>query len=121
MEIFNQIKKEIIDKEKNNIKNPSKYNERLYYKNIIPNSIINQRIITDIDELEDIMNNITDLDIINFYSQIMKNYISSFAFGNLLDEEIKIIENTFDFKQIDFDYKYDIKDEIITNDIEIIK
>ncbi|MBQ9024422.1 MAG: insulinase family protein [Bacilli bacterium] len=119
MEVFNQIKKEIIDKENNNIKNSSKYNERLYYKNIIPNSIINQRIITDIKELEDIINKIEDIDIINFYNDIINNYITSFAFGNLLDEEIKIIENTFDFKQIDFDYKYDVKDEILTNDIEI--
>ena len=119
-ELFNLIKKEIINKKKNEFKDPSIMNERLFYKNVIPNSDINNHNIADEKEFDSIINNIKDIDIINFYNEIINNYISSFAVGNLLDEEIKLIENAFNFKQIDFDYKYDYKDEIVNNDIEII-
>lgn len=118
--IFNQVKKEIIDREKNNIKNPNIINLRLYYKNIWPESNANEKEITNIKELEDIMSKIKEEDIIEFYSYIINNYVSSYAFGNLTDEEIKMIDNSFNFKQIDFDYKYDIKEKIIDKDIEII-
>ena len=119
-ELFNLIKNEIINKKKNEFKDPSIMNERLFYKNVIPNSDINNHNIADEKEFDSIINNIKDIDIINFYNEIINNYISSFAVGNLLDKEIKLIENTFNFKQIDFDYKYDYKDEIVNNDIEII-
>ena len=119
-EVFSQIKKELIDKEKNNIKDPNILNERLYYKNTFPKSIINSRIITDIKELEEIINNIKDIDIINFYNEIMNNYVTSIAFGNLLNEEISLIENSFDFKPSKFDFKYDIKETINNKDTEIV-
>lgn len=118
--IFNQIKKELIDRERNNIKNPSILSERLYYKNVLPNSIINNQIITDINEFENIVNNINDNDIIDFYNKLMESYISSLAFGNLLDEEIKLIENSFNFSPINFDYKYDKKEKVSKEDIEVI-
>lgn len=119
-ELFNLIKNEIINKKKNEFKDPSIMNERLFYKNVIPNSDINNHNIADEKEFDSIINNIKDVDIINFYNEVINNYISSFAVGNLLDKEIKLIENAFDFKQIDFDYKYDYKDEIVNKDIEII-
>ena len=118
--IFNQIKEEIKEYTKSSIKNPNKINEKLYFESIIPNSTINYNLLIDIKEVNNIINKISDIDIINFYNEIMHNYVSSFAFGNLLDNELKDIENNFDFKQIDFNYKYDIKDEIIVNDVEII-
>ena len=119
-EIFNQIKEEIKEYTKSSIKNPNKINEKLYFENIIPNSTINYNLLIDIKEVNNNINKISDIDIINFYNEIMHNYVSSFAFGNLLDNELKDIENNFDFKQIDFNYKYDTKDEIIANDVEII-
>lgn len=119
-DLFRLIKNELLDKKKNELKNSNKMNEKIFYKKVIPNSDINSHNFTDIEEFENIINSISDSDIINFYNELMNNYISSFAFGNLLDKEIELIGSTFDFKQINFEYKYDYKDVIINDDIEII-
>ena len=118
-EIFSLIKNELMDKKKDEIKTPNIMNSRLFYKNIIPNSDINNHNFIDIIEFENIINKINDKDIIDFYNELMNNYISSFAFGNLLDKEIKTIEKIFKFVQIHYDYKYDVKDKVIDKDILI--
>ena len=119
-EVFNEVKKELIDKEKNNVKDPYIIDVRLYYKNILPESKINDREVTNIKELEDIVSKISEKDIIEFYNEVMEGYVSSYAFGNLTDEEIELIKDSFSFKPIDFDYKYAVKEKIIDKDIEIV-
>ena len=118
--VFKEIKNDLIEQEKEFINNQLINQIRLFEKSIMPKSSLNNRNFTDIEEVINIINSITDTDIINFYNQVMNNFVCSFAIGNLLKEEINLIEESFDFKPINFDYKYSQKELITSKDIEIV-
>lgn len=119
-DIFEQIKKDIINEVKDDYKDPKYLCDMNFYTKLLPNSTYHINKVSDLEEFIERVNNVTDKDIIDFYNELMNNYVLSRVFGNLLDEEIKYIENLFDFKQIDFDYDYFVKDKMVTKDIEII-
>ena len=119
-DVFEQIKKDIINEMKDNFKNPRYMCNMNFYTKLLPNSSYNSSRVIDLDEFIDRVNNVTDKDIIDFYNELMSNYVLTRVFGNLLDKEIKYIDNLFDFKQIDFDYDYFVKDKMNTKDIEIV-
>ncbi len=117
--IFEQIKKDLISRTKNKEKNPDSFQKNLFYRHLLPNSdFINKRF--NCDELESILETLTDKDVIDFYHTLLNNYITSYAFGNLSDDKIKFIAKSFKFNPIKFDYQYAKKEEI-TNDYKVIK
>ena len=118
--VFDQIKKDFINNQKNILKDPEIMQRKLFSKSVFLSKYANVGNFTDIEEFENIINSITDKDIIDFYNELMSNYICSLAFGNLTDDNIKQVEKTFKFKPIDFDYKYDYKEKIVDKDIETV-
>ena len=118
--IFNEIKKEIIESHNDFLKSPDFIAEKLFLKNVFPESDMNNEFIIDKDVFKKVVDSIKDKDLISFYNDLIKNFITSFAFGNLLDEELNYIKNTFKFEKIEFDYKYDFKDKINSKDTEFV-
>lgn len=119
-EVFEQIKKDFINNQKNTLKDPDQMFRKIFSKNVFLTQSANIGNFTDIEEYERVINSISDQDIIEFYNEIINSFVCSLAFGNISDDNIKRIENTFKFKTINFDYNYDYKEKIVDKDIEII-
>ena len=119
-EIFEQIKNDFINNQKNILRNPEQMCRKLFRKSMFLTEPTNIGNFTDIEQYEKIINEVTEQDIIEFYNKLISSYICSLAFGNLSEDNIKKIENTFKFKLTNFDYIYDYKEKIVDKDIEII-
>ena len=119
-DIFNQIKNEIINNESNVLKDSSKMQARLFRKNTLPESILNNRFCLDIEELKNIINSFSDKDIIDFYNKTMNSFYAGFAFGNLTDEQNNYLINKLNFKAIVIDNNYCVEDIISTGEKEIV-
>lgn len=118
-QVFNEIKKDILNNAQKIEKIPDKYQSILFYRNMLPESNFNYKNPSS-EEIENILENIKDQDIIDFYHETLNRHIATYTFGNLSDEENKIIKDNFKFKSITFDYSYDHK-ETIKDEYKVIK
>ncbi len=107
-----KIKQDMYDDEKEANLEPAEMQYRYFLKSIIPKSNIVKTNFLNLTELVKVLNEITDEDIINFYYELLKNYSRGWCFGNLSDEEINYISNTFKFKTSNLQKDYFHLDEI---------
>lgn len=117
---FLEVKKEIKDLEKNIFKDPNKMQKRLFLHAIAPDSIMNNYFTVNLEEFLKIVDNITDTEIIDFYNTTMKNFVASYVFGNLRDEEIELIGNSINLKKIKLDTNYAIIQKLENSSSEIV-
>ena len=117
--VVDEIKKDIINTVQRIEKNPDKYQSILFYRNMLPESDFNYKN-PSFDDLKEMLDNIKDKDIIDFYHTTIDRHIATYTFGNLSDEQNKIIKDSFKFKTFTFDYFYEHK-ENLTDDYKVIK
>ncbi len=118
--IFEQIKKELINDEKNIIANPKMMSERLFYKSIAPDSIISKNVFTDFDEFESIINDIKEIDIINFYKKLTNElFCKGYILGNVTDKVFETICKIFPLKSNNQNLKFDKKIDIENTEVLI--
>lgn len=117
-EVLDEIKKDILNNAQRTEKNPDRMQAILFYRNLLPESDFNYKNST-YEEIKDMLENIDDEDIIDLYHTILNSHVATYTFGNLSDEENKLIRSSFKFKSIDFDYNYEKKEEI-KNDYKVI-
>ena len=110
--IFEKIKQEIFDDEKEANCEPRIMQYRYFLKYAFPQSdkVLNKY--EDINELTEILSKITEKDIIDFYNEIMNNFVRGYVFGNLNDNEIDYIAQKFKFETSNFDSNYLIHEKI---------
>ncbi len=118
-QVLDEIKKDMLSSLQRVEKNPEKFQNTLFYRHLLPNSDFSFNKPYS-EELKNILDEITDKDIIDLYNSILKRHIATLTFGNLTDEENQHIKECFPFQSIPFDYTYYHKEEI-TNDYKIIK
>lgn len=118
-QVFEEIKKDILNNAQKIEKIPDKYQSILFYRNMLPDSNFNYKNPSS-EETENILNNIKDQDIIDFYHETLNRHIATYTFGNLSDEENKIIKDSFKFKSFSFDYSYEHK-ESLKEEYKVIK
>lgn len=98
-EIISQIKKDTINNEKSNLSNAKTLSRRLLISEIAPNSNLTNNTVIDIEKEKQLLNEITDKEIIDFYNNtINNNFWRGFIFGDINEEEYNLITNTFPFK-----------------------
>ena len=132
-EVFNEIKKSLINEEKKAMANPKVISKRDLFSSIVPNSNIITNTTLDIDEFTDIINNTTDEDIINLYNKIInESFYRGYLFGDITDDEFNKFITLFPFKNskevldyrdyqdIPFSTKEVINKDIKTSDIYVI-
>lgn len=119
-DVLNEIKRDMINYQINDLKTPSVMQSRLLLKELVPDSIIVNRLCYDINELKEFLDKLTDQDIINFYNKTISSCIGGFAFGNLSNKEIDKIINTFKFNHIKLDNNYSTKLNLTDGEIEIV-
>lgn len=98
LEVAKQIKKDIIDSQIISLSNPSIYSSRKLLKEAIEPCNINQNIYLDIEEFKQIVDSVTDEEVIDFYNEVMNNFYRGLVFGDVSLEQYSIIKNCFPFK-----------------------
>ena len=110
--IFEKIKQEIFDNEKEDNFEPNVMQYRYFLQNAVPDSKLVTTRFKDVNELTSILSQITEKDIIDFYYEVINNFARGYVFGNLNETEINYIAKKFNFKNSNFDANYFIKDKI---------
>ena len=104
--IISTIRQDIYDSEKEMNLEPSEMQYRAFLTYIIPNSDIVTTKIANLSELVEVLSTITDKDIVDFYHNLFNNYSRGYCFGNLSDDEIKYIHDSFRFTHNKFNSNY---------------
>lgn len=98
-DVFEQIKKDIINKKIINLANPKTKAQINLLIEALPKCNLNKNIIVDIEEFKTIVESITENDIIDFYNDLISNsFFRGFVFGDVNEEEFSIIRKYFPFK-----------------------
>ncbi|MDE6141886.1 MAG: insulinase family protein, partial [Bacilli bacterium] len=118
-QVLEEIKKDISNNAQKIEKIPDKFQSILFYRNMLPESYFNYKN-PSYEELKNILDNINDQDVIDFYQETINSHIATYTFGNLNDEENQIIKDSFKFNSISFDYSYEHK-ETLTDEYKVIK
>lgn len=116
-ELLEHIKKVKINRKDMNLNDTDYLQMEMMKKRCILRDCKNEIIITDINEYKEIINSITKEDLIEFYYNLMNNFVTSYAFGNFTDEDIVKISSLFDYSKVNFDYNYRTNAKLIKNDI----
>lgn len=117
-EVLEEIEKDILNNVQRVEKNPDKMQGILFYRHLLPESDFNYKNPT-YEEIKNLIENICDKDIIDLYHTILNSHIATYTFGNLSDDDNKLIKERFKFKTKDFDYKYE-KKETLKEEYKII-
>lgn len=118
--VFNELKKEMLNAEKNKLSNPANVQGILFYKNVTEESECNNLNITDINEIEEIISSITISDLEKLYNEILKSYYCGYSFGDLTKENNKSIMDLFKFENTNITDDYNFKEIMNEKDEEII-
>lgn len=100
-EVINQVKKELIASKERSLSNPSVFRERLLLNKINPNSNLALNHIVDASEFKEVVESITDKDLIEFYNNTLSNFYRGYVFGDVNSEERNVISSSFSFKSSD--------------------
>ncbi len=118
--LFEKIKQELYDSEKEKSYEPRFMEHRIFLQNLIPNSNLIKERIKDLPDLVEVLSKIKEQDIVNFYYEIINNFARGYIFGNLSDNEIDYIAKCFNFKKTNFDNNYFVKEQISEGEKTVI-
>lgn len=94
--IITNLKKDLINEEERNLGNPKVIRERTLFKEVMPSSNLCINSITDISYFKNIINNISDKELINLYNKIInESFYKGYVFGDINEKEIKIFNSLF--------------------------
>lgn len=94
--IITNLKKDLINEEKRKLGNPIVIRKRTLFKEIMPASNLCTNNITDIPYFKNIVNNISDKELINLYNRIInESFYKGYVFGDINEKEIKIFNSLF--------------------------
>ena len=85
--------------------------DRNYFKTVSPEYSRKYNTYDSPEELKELLDSITDKDIIDFYYELLNNHYKNLLFGNMSKTEIDKILSTFKFK--DTTYKLEYKENIV--------
>lgn len=98
-DVFDQIKKDIINEESIKLSNTRVKIERNLLVESLPECNINKNIVLDIDDFKMMVESISDEDIIDFYNDLISNkFFRGYVFGDVTFKEFDMIRNYFPFK-----------------------
>ena len=115
---INEIKKEMIDNQKNSLANPKTKAHRYYMKNIFLEKEMSNFIFTDIEEFENVVNSITNEDILDYYNTVNNSIYRGYVFGNVSEEQFDKINEVFNGKRNPKKIDYNKEVTINPKDIE---
>ena len=116
---IDEIKKDLINKKRNSLANP-RYRSMIHFsKNNFIDYKYTQNTITNIDEFIELIDSITDQDIIDFYNEVINSFYRGYVFGNVSDKEFDKINNLFTGPRNTKIIKYDTNIKLNDKDIEI--
>ena len=94
--IITNLKKDLINEEERNFGDPKVIREKTLFKEIMPASNLCTNNITDIPYFKNIINNISDKELINLYNRIInESFYKGYVFGDINEKEIKIFNSLF--------------------------
>lgn len=96
-EQFRLIKEELFNEYFNLIKDQRFEFMSKVRKTVYPDGIQNLKYYESKEELQAILDSITDKDIIGFYNEIINNHFKTLFFGNYSNKDIKMIMDSFKF------------------------
>ena len=89
--IITSLKKDLINEEERNLGNPKIMREKMLFKEVMPSSNLCTNNITDISYFKNIINNISDKELINLYNKIInESFYKGYVIGDINKKEIKI-------------------------------
>lgn len=118
--VFNELKKEMLNVERNKLSNPANVQGVMFYKNVTVEGDYNNLNITDINEIEKIVSDITISDLEELYNKILKSYYCGYSFGDLTEENNKSIMNLFKFENTNITDDYNFKEIMNEKEEEVI-
>ncbi len=94
--IITNLKKDLINEEKRNLGNPKIIRERMLFKEVMPSSNLCINNITDINNFKNIINNISDTELINLYNRIInESFYKGYIIGDINEKETNIFNSMF--------------------------
>ena len=112
-DLLEEIKKELINYKANEISNPNVISYNSFYESIFKGSFLGETYFTDITEVEELVDSITDKEIINFYHNLVdSSFYKGYVFGNISEEEYEKIKDLFSFSKKEVNLNYNEKIEL---------
>ena len=109
-ETFNRLKNKMYNDYVNSSKDMHFEHYKEYCSTVLTDSILNFNIFKDMKELKELIDSITDKDIIDFYYKLINNNYKAILFGNMSNTDVKKITSKFNFNKSN--YKLDYTDYI---------